>query len=288
MSQITARFQNIYRLQDHYFEIIGCGAIGSFTAMNLARAGAENFMLWDHDTVDSVNIGVQHYDLSHIGNSKVKMLQKQMEAINPSLNIKNKRDKYDASVYRQGFYYQHIPNEFEKKTFIIIGVDSMHARYDIVNNICSKMTLGNVLYSETDLYVLDARMGSETFQMYQWQVWTDEFKERYVATERNGRDLPPHERYEVRRELLKEVSIAFREKYLETWYDDESGDSEPCNARSTNYCASMAGSFINNQIRKIVDTSSPTNTNVVFNFPAMMLKCDTDYNVLQQTQTNQT
>ena len=61
----------------------------------------------------------------------------------------------------------------------------------------------------------------------------------------------------------------------DNWYSDEDGSSEPCNARSTNYCASMAAAFICNQIRKIIDKRSMTDDNIVFNFPSMILESDT-------------
>ena len=38
--------------------------------------------------------------------------------------------------------------------------------------------------------------------------------------------------------------------YKLTWYSDEDSDTEPCNARSTSYCANMAAAFIVNQIKK--------------------------------------
>ena len=69
--------------------------------------------------------------------------------------------------------------------------------------------------------------------------------------------------------------------YLENWYSDDVGNPEPCNARSTNYCASMAASFLNNQIRKICDRKSTTDTNVLFNFPQMIVQSETDYSKLK-------
>ena len=299
MSSITTRFQNIYRLQDHYFEIIGCGAIGSYTAMNLVRAGATKFMLWDPDVVDAVNIGVQHYDLTHIGNSKVKMLRKQMLDINPLAEITIKRSKYDNCYWSSNFYYHGYGSSRwdsyrNQKTFVICGVDSMHARKEIALNFIHKFINAGVYYS-SDTYFLDARMGSETFQMYQWQIMNDEQTkellelvkqiEEDIRKNDSGFTLSPYNMFNRGngrlREFIQRLLHQFELEYLETWYNDEDGDSEPCNARSTNYCASMAGSFINNQIRKLVDPSSPSNTNIVFNFPSMMVKCDTNYNLTQ-------
>lgn len=299
MSSITTRFQNIYRLQDHCFEIIGCGAIGSYTAMNLVRAGATKFMLWDPDVVDAVNIGVQHYDLTHIGNSKVKMLRKQMLDINPLADINIKRQKYDDCYWSSNFYYNGYINNWDtwrdKKTFVICGVDSMEARKLIILNFINKYKNVQTYYSN-DTYFIDARMGSETFQMYQWQIMNDETSKKFLELKNEVEEkwkkeedtlisLNPNNVFNrgngTMREFMGRILHEFDGKYYQTWYNDEDGDSEPCNARSTNYCASMAGSFINNQIRKLVDPSSPSNTNLVFNFPSMMVKCDTNYNLTQ-------
>ena len=56
----------------------------------------------------------------------------------------------------------------------------------------------------------------------------------------------------------------------ETWYPDNEGDPEPCNAKATSYCSNMSGSFIVNAIRKYV-TKQPYDREICFNFPAMML-----------------
>tara|TARA_R100000234_G_scaffold120092_1_gene105354 strand:+ start:2210 stop:3016 length:807 start_codon:yes stop_codon:yes gene_type:complete len=266
--------------------------------MNLVRAGATNFMLWDPDVVDAVNIGVQHYDLTHIGNSKVKMLRKQMLDINPLAEIFIKRQKYDNCYWSSNFYYQGYrssrwDNFRNKKTFVICGVDSMSARKTIVENFINKYINTSVYYI-SDTHFIDARMGSETFQMYQWQIMNDETSKEFLelknkVEEENRKEnehsvtITPGNIFnrsnDGLRKFMQDILHRFDCEYDQTWYYDEDGDNEPCNARSTNYCASMAGSFINNQIRKLVDPSSPSNTNVVFNFPAMMIKCDTNYNL---------
>ena len=58
--------------------------------------------------------------------------------------------------------------------------------------------------------------------------------------------------------------------YMKTWYSDESGDCEPCNAKATAYCSNMSGSFIANQVRKAV-TDTPVNEEFFFNFPTLTL-----------------
>ena len=60
-------------------------------------------------------------------------------------------------------------------------------------------------------------------------------------------------------------------QYAQTWYTDESGDPEPCNAKATSYCSNMSGSFIVNTIRKLI-THQPYDKEFSFNFPTMMIE----------------
>lgn len=288
MSLITQRFQNIYQLNNHYFEIIGVGSIGSYTTICLAQGGATKFSLWDDDVVDAVNIGVQHYNLKDIGISKVKSMRNQILNINPHSRIYSLRKRFDLtgrthSAPLQWFgksklYHWNIarPNafEFDKKNFIICGIDNMEGRLQIMTDLFTK----SQGYGTRDTWIIDARMGSETFQMYTWRLYTDEEIANILTIqnrlmERNG----DQELAKEIQEIYYNAGKRFLENYTRTWYSDEEGSSEPCNARSTNYCGSMAGAFINNAVRKIADSNSLPNKNLVFNFPSMMLQSEVDY-----------
>ena len=49
-----------------------------------------------------------------------------------------------------------------------------------------------------------------------------------------------YQQYTLRKPTIRE--------YKGTWYSDEKGSTEPCNAKATSYCSNMAGSFITNAI----------------------------------------
>ena len=83
------------------------------------------------------------------------------------------------------------------------------------------------------LYIIDGRMGAEHYQQYVF-------------------DKPTVN------------------KYKKTWYTDESGSPEPCNAKATSYCSNLSGSMIANTIRKLV-MKQPFNRSFSFNFPTMLL-----------------
>jgi len=93
----------------------------------------------------------------------------------------------------------------------------------------------NILDHKKPDYLIDGRMGAEHYQQY----------------------------------VFKNPTLA---KYKLTWYSDEDGSSEPCNAKATSYCSNMSGSFISNTIRKIL-MEQPYNKEFSFNFPTMYLDC---------------
>tara|TARA_R100000808_G_scaffold22546_1_gene49088 strand:- start:23042 stop:23686 length:645 start_codon:yes stop_codon:yes gene_type:complete len=91
----------------------------------------------------------------------------------------------------------------------------------------------NILNFEKPEYLIDGRMGAEHYQQY----------------------------------VFKKPTLS---QYKLTWYSDEEGDSEPCNAKATSYCSNMSGSFISNTIRKIL-MEQPYYKEFSFNFPTMYL-----------------
>ena len=87
--------------------------------------------------------------------------------------------------------------------------------------------------SAKPLFIIDGRMGAEHYQQYTF-----------------------------RKPTIRE--------YKGTWYSDEKGSTEPCNAKATSYCSNMSGSFIVNTIRKLI-TNQPYHKELSFHFPTMNL-----------------
>ena len=71
----------------HAIHIIGCGAIGSTIAENLARLGISKIHLWDFDIVTSHNITNQMFLQKHINKPKVTALTEILKEINPEITI---------------------------------------------------------------------------------------------------------------------------------------------------------------------------------------------------------
>ena len=116
--------------------IIGCGAVGSMVAVNLAKMGIGNLTLYDDDKVEPHNLPVQFYRVSDLGQPKVAALKSILEGFGA------------ASVTAIDRFYAAQPVE----GIVVSAVDSMDARMRIW-----KALKGN---RRVRTY-LDTRMGAE-------------------------------------------------------------------------------------------------------------------------------
>jgi len=65
----------------HLVNIIGCGALGSWVAVQLAKLGVANMVLWDDDIVEEHNLPNQMFHLSHLGKNKAVALAELIESM---------------------------------------------------------------------------------------------------------------------------------------------------------------------------------------------------------------
>jgi len=214
---INERSEGIVNNLDAYcFHILGCGAIGSSAAMQLARMGANEIVLYDFDNVEIENVGVSQYFQSDIGEYKVDALKNHIKAVDNDIRVVTHARRFDEW------------NSTPKGDIVILGFDSMASRLEAVTIISNSDK-----FHQPDL-LIDGRMGAEHYQQYLFI-----------------------------RPTLK--------SYLKSWYSDEEGDQEPCNAKATSYCSNMSGSFITNTIRKFA-MEQPLDLELSFNFPTSMIQ----------------
>jgi molybdopterin-synthase adenylyltransferase len=122
--------------------LIGCGGIGSFTALVLSKMGVRHLTLYDPDGIEDHNIPNQLFRLKDVGRPKVEALCEIVEEF--------------AGTPAEG---HAIAVEARRMTGVVIsGVDSMRARKTI--------WLRSVRYRSGVLRYLDARMGAEVARIY--------------------------------------------------------------------------------------------------------------------------
>ena len=145
---IIERFKDIFdNMHDYSFHILGCGAIGSSVATQLARSGAEKFVLYDLDMVETANIGVSQYGHSFIGQYKTTALGIILEDINPECEIMEMTGLFETFMY------------YNEDDIIILGFDSMKSRLEAMETCLSYKGFNPKL-------LIDGRMGAEHYQQY--------------------------------------------------------------------------------------------------------------------------
>lgn len=124
--------------------VVGCGNIGSHTALALARLGIQNFTLVDFDTVEVHNLSSQAFRCEDVGKVKVEALREMMLQITPRAAI-------DLSIAA----YQNSGVTIDSNTILVSAVDSMHTRKAI-----------NEMVKGTGCMVVDGRMGGGQIEVH--------------------------------------------------------------------------------------------------------------------------
>jgi molybdopterin/thiamine biosynthesis adenylyltransferase len=123
--------------------LVGCGGIGSITAVTLAKMGVNFLELWDGDCVESVNIATQLHLVSGAGKRKVISTAELVYQVSDEVRVLCRDQEVIDST------------SFARPEIVISAVDSIQARQDIWKS---------VLKSGPKWYI-DARMSAEVFQM---------------------------------------------------------------------------------------------------------------------------
>ena len=148
----NSRFSDIVNnMNDYSYHILGCGAIGSSAAIQLARMGAENFALYDGDIVEQPNVGVSQYNMKDAGKTKVECLYHHI------INITEKRQNIDKYFGIFPKVTEWMPMS-ETNDIVILGFDNMKSRLDAVTHISN--------HSVKPFAIIDGRMGAEHYQQY--------------------------------------------------------------------------------------------------------------------------
>ncbi len=134
---------DVEEFRDNSIAIVGCGAIGSFVAISLAKMGLTKFHLYDFDKVEAHNLPNQFFKEKDIGRNKVQAIANAMTDFNRDVEIK-------------GFLNRVEDSRFPLDTRIVIScVDNMKVRKYIFNK-CKK---------DVQLFI-DCRMGGLQGQIY--------------------------------------------------------------------------------------------------------------------------
>lgn len=146
----------LHKLSNAKVAVFGIGGVGSFVVEGLVRAGVQNFILVDNDTISISNINRQiHATTKTVGEYKVDVMKNRILDINPDASI---------GTYKE-FYMPDSEVKILDKSidYIVDAVDTVTAKIELVVQadklnipIISAMGTGNKLdptqFEVTDIY----------------------------------------------------------------------------------------------------------------------------------------
>jgi len=139
--------------------LIGAGAIGSMTALTLAKMGLDNIKVWDEDRIEEHNFPNQMYPISAKGELKVIALKD---------NILNMTGSEITPVERMWNN-----DEFDGDSIVIVATDNMKSRKDIWKRVKLRPSI--------KLFI-DGRMGGELMRIYTVNPMSIKEAEQYEKT----------------------------------------------------------------------------------------------------------
>ena len=98
--------------------IIGCGAVGSTIAEQLARLGIKKLHLYDFDNVSEHNITNQMFYLAHVGLTKLKALDEILHAINPEIILEHHTEGWKPGTILSGYVFLAVDNIDTRKEIV--------------------------------------------------------------------------------------------------------------------------------------------------------------------------
>lgn len=146
----------VEELKKHTIHVVGAGAIGSFTALALAKMGIEKLCVWDFDEVGVENVSCQIYGRRQLGQPKVQALAEIVGFLSET----------QVMPMHMRLTKQEVPT---LEGIVVLAVDTMKARKEIAQAI-----------SEVGVrvrLVVDPRMGAEKYNQYTYVPHTKQFKE---------------------------------------------------------------------------------------------------------------
>lgn len=113
--------------------IIGCGAIGSTLAENLARLGFKKLHLYDFDDVTAHNIANQMFWEEHIGKRKLDAVCEMLKKINPEIELITYPEGWQEGMTLSGYVFLCVDNIETRKQIVIENRfnNSIQAMFDL-------------------------------------------------------------------------------------------------------------------------------------------------------------
>ena len=150
---------NQEKLANLHVTIIGCGAVGSFTALSLAKMGVGQLTLIDHDKVSIENLANQYFREDDIGKKKVDACSDLIRQFDRQIPM---------VTQARPFIKQKLESDI-----VISAVDSMTVRKRIWNTAVAHRSVK---------LLIDPRMAAQVIQVYSVKPGVPNGSKSYEAT----------------------------------------------------------------------------------------------------------
>lgn len=153
--------------------IIGCGAIGSFLGLQLAKMGLTMVQYFDHDEVSIENMSNQFFRRKDIGKNKAHALADMVYEFTDPGNAAHVSPTFHPIKYE--------PQHATKLTgIVVVAVDSMAARQMIYESIKAK--------GFAVKYIIDPRMSAEFYTQYTINPFDEKDQSTYAKVLQSDAD----------------------------------------------------------------------------------------------------
>lgn len=177
MIERTTRYQGIFdteRVARTVGVVVGTGAVGRNTALQLASMGIGALVLVDPDVVSGENLGPQGWSPEEVDENKVEALAETIEYINPDVILRTIPAEFSEEDVDTELYDLMDPDEEPvlDEAVVFCCVDNMDVRMQV-----AKWCLDH----EHARLFIEARMGPEICRVYtfkgsgEFKVWEKEW-----------------------------------------------------------------------------------------------------------------
>lgn len=133
--------EGVEKLNNATVLVVGCGALGSMAAMQLAASGVGRIRIVDFDTIDLSNLQRQFFFTSdETGKGKAEVLAQRMSNLNPNVKVE---------VHNSLFCEKNARNLISGCDFVVEATDNPDSM-TTVDRICGEMGVRCVLAGVSD------------------------------------------------------------------------------------------------------------------------------------------
>lgn len=181
IDETTSRFSSAIwyeKLQEQTITLAGVGGIGSYVGFLLSRMKPKRLIIYDPDTVETVNMSGQLYGINDIRYRKVTALANMIRQYSTYYNVTTFASTYNSSS--------------DATDIMICGFDNMMARRVFFNNWLEHVKSKSTEEEKKNCLYIDGRLAAEEFQVLSIQGNDEraikEYKDKWLFSDEEAEE----------------------------------------------------------------------------------------------------